>query len=252
MEVLNETVGWVGALYIERSLVGETCVHCSKSAESAREPLITPAQSRPLHIWSGSFRVTSRSHRRTHAHANYGREGNINIHQHTKNTGIPECIISWLNMHALCRQSSEDEQHCNIKDWMHILPPCTHTPPHKHWSVSLVIYWPFYTQLRWPPPALTLHYSSAQGRRCSNWKHFPKNPQAQKVTMPLSISAYEGFNLVAWRSKMHIGIYLLLYRSVPLLLFPVLNYTASDPHCSMLYQTVARTVGAHTYNALAL
>lgn len=46
MEGLIETVGTVDSecvrvRYIESSLVGETCAHCSKFAESAREPLIT-------------------------------------------------------------------------------------------------------------------------------------------------------------------------------------------------------------------
>lgn len=115
MEALIETVGRVEALAVcslYRELISwrDLCALfqvCRVSQGATHHS----AQSRLLHIWSGSVRVTC-THAQTHTcTCKCWRRGE---HKHPpvhKDYRMPECVMSWLIMHALCRQSSVDEPH---------------------------------------------------------------------------------------------------------------------------------------------
>lgn len=158
MEALIETVGralTVCSLYRELISWRDLCA-LFKVCRVSEGATHHSAQSRLQHIWSGSFRVTC-THTQTHAckcwHRSKRKHAPVHKEYPTK------CIISWLIMCALC--SSEDEH--------------AHTLPHKRCPVSHWIYWPFYSQLRWPPPPPALHLRDAGTAIGSTSRRIPKH-----------------------------------------------------------------------------
>lgn len=218
MEALIETVGRVEALSVcslYRELISwrDLCALfqvCSVSEAATHHS----AQSRLLHIWSRSFRVTClHTQRHAYAHANVCIEANISIHL---------CRVAWyLNTYALCRHNFEYGQHWNVKRLYAFSAPHTHT--HTSTQVLSCISCDIRAILHLAKvttssadPALQLRDSCTASGSTS-----PRTPSTHS-NYTLSISTYEGFNFVAWRSKI-----LLSYRSVFSLLFPVVHNMVS-------------------------
>ena len=141
-------------------------MHCSKSAESAREPLITPRNPDSCTSGLAASGWPARTHRHTHAHANADVEANINIHQYTKTARMPECVMSWLIMHALCSQSSVDEPHWNVLDIFRTPPPpYTHTNTHTHTQTHTLILTSTVLFRLW----FTGHFTPSWGGHLQRW-----------------------------------------------------------------------------------
>lgn len=133
------------------------------SLQSQQRATHHSTQSRLLHIWSGSFRVTcTHSRKYTHAHVNVGIKISTNIQQRTKYPDTRKHIISWLIMHSFTKALSCFA--CDLLAILHLVEVATSSAD----------------------PALQLRDTGIAF--CSTSSRIP---QAQKAA-ELSISTYEG------------------------------------------------------------
>ena len=104
---------------------------------------------------------------------------------------------------------------------MYVSSPASHPhTSHSHCPVPSRLWFTGHFTPSWGGHLQCWPCTAAQRRRYSIWQHYPQQSPSSDCNRAVNLH-YEGFYSAAWRSKM-----LLSYRSVPSLLFPILNDTA--------------------------